>query len=458
MQLVNTSSLSARVRRELPPSAPLPATLQTLGCRWWPFTYLERCQARYGNRFTVYPVDMPPLVFLSDPQDIRAIMAAPATVLHPGEGGGVIEPLVGERSFMLCDGEEHTSGRSAIMPAFHRKIVQGHAEMAEDIVEREIATWPLDTAFPIHPYLRSLTLKVILRSLLGETQALETLHRQLLRYLPGWHATWKRFVKRSAAADESIFAIMAERRSDAQEGNHAHTEGHGDLLDMLLAARNPDGSPMSDRQVRDNLMSMIVAGHETTAAELAWAFQLLAHNRDAQDRLIEEIDSGTEEQYLEATVHETLRHRPTFLFIIPRAVVEPIEIGGWTFRPPAHLLGCTYLMHHDPNLYPDPQAFRPERFLNETQQPRTWLPWGVGPKSCVGRHFALLEVQTVLRKVLSNRLILPAARRVERAQWRSAVLVPRGGAEVILRRRRPAKSSHILPPRPAAACAEHAVA
>ncbi len=454
MLLTNPAPLLARLKGELPPTAPIPAALQTLACRWWPIAYLERCQARYGNRFTIYPVDMPPLVFLSDPDDIREMIAAPPDVLHGGEGSNVIAPLIGESSFMLCEEDEHKYGRSAIMPAFHRKVVESHIAMAMDAIEREVASWPLDRAFALHPRLRALTLRVILRTVVaGEDAVLDTLHERLLeslsvtssfvlqepqlRYLPGWRATWRRFVERSAGVDELIFALIARRR----EGK----EQHGDLLDMLLAAHNPDGSPMGDRQVRDNLMSMILAGHETTTAELAWAFQLLAHNRPVQNRLLEEIDGGTEEEYLTATVNETLRHRPAFLFVIPRAIVKPIEIGGRIYRPPARLLGCTYLMHHDPELYPDPQAFRPERFLGESRQPRTWLPWGAGPKSCLGRHFALLEVQMVLREVLSERLVLPASSRIERERWRSAVLVPHAGSRVILRRRRPSKRAPRVP-------------
>jgi cytochrome P450 len=445
MPFTNSAPLIARLKRELPPTAPVPSALQTLGCRWWPFTYLERCRARYGNRFTVYPVDMPPLVFLSNPEDIRAIVAAPATVLHPGAGGAVIAPLVGESSFMLCEEDEHRYGRSVVMPAFHRKVVQGHAAMAASIIERDVALWPLDTAFPLHPYLRALTLKVVLRTIFGEEgQTLDTLHERLLdsltvttsfllqepqlRHLPGWRSKWRRFTRDHAGVDEVILALVNRRRTEDRHDD--------DLLGMLLAARNPDASPMSDQQVRDNLMSMIIAGHETTTAELAWAFQLLAHNQATQSRVVEEIEGGDKDEYLTATVLETLRHRPAFLFIIPRAVVEPIEIGGWNYRPPAHLLGCTYLMHHDPGLYPDPHVFRPERFLGETSQPRTWLPWGAGPKSCVGRHFALLEMQIVLREVLSRRMVLPASNGVERAQWRSAILVPHAGSRVILRRRR----------------------
>jgi len=181
---------------------------------------------------------------------------------------------------------------------------------------------------------------------------------------------------------------------------------------------------------------MILAGHETTTGELAWAFQLLAHNQDAQARLAEEIDSGTEDQYLTATVNETMRHKPVFLFTIPRAVAEPVEIGPWTYRPPAHLAGCTYLMHHNPELYPKPHQFRPERFIDEAPQPRTWLPWGGGRKHCLGRHFALLEVKTILRQVLANTTVLPASKHIEPPRWRSAILVPGAGGRAILQPRR----------------------
>ncbi|HWX43774.1 MAG TPA: cytochrome P450 [Solirubrobacteraceae bacterium] len=455
-----SAPVATRLRGELPPTAPIPAALQTVACRCWPTAYLEWCRARYGSRFTVYPVDMPPLVFLSDPDEIRDMIAAPSTVLHPGAGATVSAPLIGESSFMLCEEDKHMYGRNAIMPAFHRKVVKNHAAMAAEMVEREIASWPVDAAFALHPRLRALTLKVILRTVFADADPLlDNLHERLLallsvtasfvlqeprlRHLPGWRATWRRFVKRRAELDRLLFALLDRRRA----GNRQH----GDLLDRLLAAHNPDGSPMTDRQVRDNLMSMIVAGHETTAAELAWAFQLLAHNQPAQDRLLEEIDGGVEEEYLTATVNETLRHRPAFLFLIPRAIVRPIEIGGWSYRAPARLLGCTYLVHHDPESYPDPHAFRPERFLGETLQPRTWLPWGAGPKSCLGRHLALLEMRLVLRGVLSTRLVLPAGGRIERERWRSAILVPHAGSRVVLRRRTPLKMAGVLRPAQAVA-------
>jgi cytochrome P450 len=443
----NTHPLAIRLKRELPPTAPIPAAMQTLACRLIPLSYFKWCRARYGNAWTMYPVDMAPVVFLSDPRDIRAVLTAPPTVLHPGAGGAAIGPIVGEHSFMLREEGEHLSGRRTATSAFNSKAAaQLHLDMVAGIVEREIESWPLDTAFPVHPRLRSLTLKVILRSIFGdETAELQTLHDKILdmltvttsfvlveprlRHLPGWSQTWRRFLRSRHEVDALISALVTQAR---RGGEQKHT-----VISMLITAHNTNGTAMSDQQVRDHLMSVILAGHETTASELAWAFQLLAHNPKVQDRMIAEIDSDTgEERYLAATVQEVLRHRPVFLFAIPRVVVEPIEIGGWTYWPPVQLLGCIYLMHHDPTLYPDPHEFRPDRFLETPPQARTWLPWGGGRKRCPGHHLATLEMQTVLRATLTTRTITPAAAQIEHARWRSVIVTPHAGSQIILRNRR----------------------
>jgi hypothetical protein len=387
---------------------------------------------------------MPPLVFLSDLDDIRAVLKASPEVLHPGAGAAVIAPLVGKSSFMLAEEEEHMSGRGAVVPAFRNAAVREHSETIQEIVSREVSSWPHDRPFALHPHLRALSLKVILRTVFGEEDSiLRELHKRLLimlsataslvireswlRHLPGWHATWKEFVKQRQLSDELIFSLIGRKKREGPE--------RGDLLDVLLAAHNPDGSTMSERQVRDHLMSVILAGHETTAAELAWAFQLLAHNRTVQDRLIDEIDDQADERYLTATVQEVLRHRPVFLFTIPRVVVQPIEIGGFTYHPPVQLLGCIYLVHHDSAIYPDPQRFSPERFLPEVPEARTWLPWGGGRKYCPGHRLATLEMQIVLRAVLSTSLVLPASPNIERPRWRSVIVTPHAGSRVILHRR-----------------------
>jgi cytochrome P450 len=510
---------STDCRYKLPPSRLLPPMLQTIAGRLRPFDYAERCRERYGNRFTVHMVDMAPLVFLSSPEDIRTIVSAPPDSLHAGGGGALLEPLFGKSAFMLHEQDKHSGVRNAIMPAFHRKTAQGHADMINTVVDGEVGSWPADMECSLSPYVYRLTLKTMLmtsiasrgpgdgkpahgeptcrepvcgESMRGEpackgssyrgpmhgepmyellcrrmldmlsVMASPLLQEPRLRHLPGWRRTWRKFLYRRHEVDEIVYAIIAGRRDegaadkclrghdrrDSRGHDRQDPRGHDrqdprghdrqdDLLDLLIAAHGPDGSPMSDRQVRDNLMSTIIAGHETTAATIAWAFQLLAHNRAVQDRLIEEIDSGCGDTYMNAVIQETLRHKPTFLFLPPRVVMAPTEVGGWNYDPPAQLLACTYLLHHDPELHPDPHTFRPERFLDETPPPGAVLPWGGGRKRCPGRHLALMEIRAVLRRVLSTRLVLPTSARIAPAHWRTALLTPHAGSKVILRTRRP---------------------
>jgi cytochrome P450 len=435
---------SRRTGAVLPPAAPLPSVFQTIACRVRLLEYLEWCRKHIGERFTVYPIDMAPLVFLSNPVDIRTVVTAPLTSLHAGAGAARTAPLFGERSFLLLEEDEYLSGRNAIRPAFHPSAVQAHTDEVAELTDREMSSWPLDRPIESHGRLSPITLSVILRAVFGgedatvsalkdrllsmlSVTASAVLQEPRLRHLPGWRGTWRLFVRRRGEVDALIATLIGQRRADGGATN--------DVLGMLLGARRPDGAPMSDRELRDNLVSVIVAGHETTASTLAWAFQLIAHHPAVQDRLIAELDAGQGEEYLEATISEVIRHRPVFAFTAPRAVAEPIEIGGWTYHPPAHLLGCTYLMHHDPTLFGAPAEFRPERFLETVPPIRAWLPWGGGPKLCPGRHLALLELRTVLRAALATRRLLPVGREIERARWRSALLTPHDGSKVVLRER-----------------------
>ncbi len=407
-----------------------------------PLPLFEICNERYGKSFTLDLVGQPPFVFVADPMECKMILAAAPDVLSPGAGAKVIAPLVGETSFMLQEEDEHIHGRKAILPVFQRDAVNAHAELVGDIVDREIAEWPLNTPFSIHPYLCALTLKVILTTIFSEwddcVRALYTrlfamqratptvaLQEPVLRRMPGWSGTWKYFMMRRAEAEQALSAAIESRRAN----------GASDVLTPLLAARNLDGSPISHKQLCDNVMTTIISGHETTASELAWAFQLLAHHPAVRRELADEIGGGASGEYLVATVQEVLRHRPVFPFAIPRAVRQPIEVGGRTYHPPAHLLACIYLIHHDRALYPDPREFRPERFLKEPPAPHLWLPWGGGRKRCPGRHLAILEMETVLRATLSKLEVLPASRKIERARWRSVIVTPHAGSRVILRTR-----------------------
>jgi cytochrome P450 len=436
------SSLAIRVKRELPPTPPLPAAAQTIICRRAPLALFDWCRRKLGDRFTLFPLDIAPAVFLSHPSDVRAVLDASSAVLHPGAGGSAIAPIVGPNSFMLREADEHLRGRRTILPAFNAAALATHTEMVQQLVAAEVASWPLDASFPVHPRLRSMSLQVILNSIFNEPPArLARLHHHLLRmldvaasfllveprlrHLPMWRGVWRRFARDRAAADEELRALIVRRRAP-------HAEG--DALALLLSAPSADGSQPTPAQVRDNIVSLILAGHETTSAEAAWAMLLLAHAPSAQARLTSELDAG-EDRYLHATVAEVLRHRPVFVFAIPRVVVAPIEIRGWTYKPPAQLLACIYLLQHDPASYPDPHTFTPERFLCDPPSASSWLPWGGGRKRCPGHRLATLELQAVIRAALATRTVAPAAAELERAKWRSVIVTPGQGGRIVLRRR-----------------------
>jgi cytochrome P450 len=435
-----THAVVGRIKGDLPPTPPLPSSIQTLACRWMPLGLFEWCSDNLGDRFTLYPLDLPPVVFLSNPADIRAVLGAPSSVLHPGAGGSAIAPIVGRHSFMLHEGDEHMRGRRTILPSFSATALEEHTQRLERIIQAEVASWPLGSPIAVLPRLRSMSLRIILGTVFQEDDGhrLQRLHDHMLcmldmtasfvlveprlRHLPVWRGIWQRFMHERAQVDEEIRTLI--EAAPAKRGN--------DVLGRLLAATNRDGSPLSPSQLRDNLVSVILAGHETTASEAAWALQLIAHAPDVQARLAAEIDAGSDERYLQATVAEVLRHRPVFLFAIPRVVAAPFELGGWTYRPPVQLLACIYLLHHDPQLYDTPNAFLPDRFFSGAPEPSSWLPWGGGRKRCPGHRLATLELQSVIRATLATRTVLPVSRRVERARWRSVIVTPAKGGRVLL--------------------------
>ena len=435
-------------RHNLPPAAPLPKVLQTLGCRYQPLSYLEWCRRHLGPQFTVYPVDMPPLVFFSQSDHIRAIVTAPLDVLHAGAGAAITAPLFGKRSFLVLDEGDYLSIRQAITPAFHRHVIVRQAGYIASVAEREMSSWPVDRPFECYPRIAILTMRAILHVVFGSTDRIvEQLQEHLLgmlsitlslalqeprlRHLPHWHRVWKQFLHERQCADVLIADLIAARRQAVGADS--------DLLSLLLEARRHDGSPMSNNELRDNLVSVVVAGHETTASTFAWILGLLARHPHAQDRLVAEIDEEVSDSYMKATINEAIRHRPVFLFTAPRAIAQPIEIGGRVYSPPAHLLGCTYLMHHDAALFAEPHTFSPERFLTANVSPRAWLPWGGGRKLCPGRHLAMLELEIMLRVILTKRRLLPGDTTSERPRWRSALLTPHSGSRLILQDRSPGK-------------------
>jgi cytochrome P450 len=429
------------------PSVPLPATVQSIAMLRCPFWTLERLRARYGASFTVRVLQTPPLVFLNDPEDLKTVFAASPEVLCPGEGGAVIAPIVGSEAFILADGERHARGRARLAASFSGTTVQTKAPLVREIAERHIAGWPRETPIALHDRLRMLTLDVILRTLFGpdlarapelqgrilsmlDVTATTALTLPRTRSLPGTRGPWRRFLRDRGAVDAMLLDLIERRRSTAEERD--------DVLSVLTAARDDDGKPLSQGHIRDQLMSLILAGHETTAAQLSWAFQLLAHHPRVTERIAGELDAGGETPYLTATIQEILRHRPVFVFAIPRALRLPFTIGTRTYHPGSHLLPCIYLLHHDADAFPDPHAFRPERFLDAPPGPN-WIPWGGGRRRCPGRRLALLEIETVLKIALSTTTVRPASCQPERPSWRSVIVTPRAGCRVILDDRTPSR-------------------
>jgi cytochrome P450 len=438
-------------RSDLPPGPPYPALLQGVGLWNRPLAFLERCRTRYGKRFTVRFPLAPPFVILSSPDDIREVFRAPADVLHPGQGARVLEPLVGKNSVILLDEGPHMEQRKLILPAFHGERMARLSGLMAEVAEREVAGWPRGTPIALQPRMQRLTLEIILRAVFGldPGERIEALRDRLSEMLafgdrpisltppdPEGRAArilekvgpFAQFTRLQTATDRLLFELIAERRRG---------DGHrDDVLAMLLQARHEDGSAMSAQELRDELMTLLVAGHETTASSLAWAFERVAHTPRVLDRLVEELDGG-DEAYLTATIQETLRRRPVLPNVEPRLVKRPTEVGGFTYPTGVCLVPNAYLVHHDREIYPDPYEFRPERFLDRQPGTYTWIPFGGGRRRCAGASFAMLEMQIVMRAVLAGCELRPAGDGFERARRRNITIRPGRGARAVLRAREP---------------------
>jgi cytochrome P450 len=414
-----------------------------------PLAFLERCRARYGRRFTLRLPTSPPFVIMSDPSEIKEVFTAPPDVLHPGEGARVLAPIVGQNSVILLDGDAHMEQRKLMLPAFHGERIERLRDLVASVAEREVAGWPEQTAIELHPLLQRLTLEVVLRAVFGLDPGprLDALRERLGAMLafgdrpislfgpdPDGRAAkllehigpFAEFARLQQQADELLFELIDERRASRAERD--------DVLAMLLDARHADSSPMSDQELRDELMTLLVAGHETTASSLAWAFERLSRHPAVVRELEAEL-RGDDDAYLTATIYETLRRRPVLPNVAPRLIMQPVEIGGWSYPAGACLTPNAYLVHHDPELYPEPYAFRPERFLEQPPGTYTWIPFGGGRRRCLGASFAMLEMKQVLRAVLSARKLRIVAEGFEPPRRRNITIKPgRGGIAWLPRR------------------------
>src|SRR3954471_12116782 len=312
----------------LPPGPRMPTFMQGIG--WWnrPTAFRERRGAGYGKRFTIKLPGQPPFVMISDPAEIKQVFQAPPDVLHPGEGARILEPVVGSYSVILLDEREHLEQRKLLLPAFHGDSMNKLTGLMEDLAEREVSGWPTGEPFEVHSRFQALTLEIILRAVFGldSGSRLEALRERMTNILEFGTSIasvnprmWKgflgltpydRFRRAREKADVLVYEQIDERRESG--------ERRDDILSLLVEARHEDGSEMSREEIRDELMTALVAGHETTASELAWAFEALAREPRVLQRLHHEIDEGEDDAYLTATIQETLRHRPVLPQVEPR--------------------------------------------------------------------------------------------------------------------------------------------
>jgi len=412
-----------------------------------PTWFLDHCSRTYGDVFTMRLPLGNDLVHVADPDLVKAVFGGNNDVLRAGEANAaILEPLLGPNSVLVLDGPEHLRQRKLILPAFHGDRMRAWEATIRDITQTEIARWPAGKPFALRPSMQSITLDVIVRVVFGVEGSArrDDLRRRIVTVTRigrnpfllfatrdrrlGPQAPWARFIR----ARDALYAALDEQIRDRRRA--PDLEQRSDVLSQLLLARDDEGRAMADDEVRDELVTLLFAGHETTATSLAWAFDLLLHHPPALGRLLAELDGGGS-QYLDATIKETLRVRPV-VALVDRHVREATRIGGHTIPAGAVVCPNIYLAQRREDLYEDPTAFRPERFVGRTPPAFGWFPFGGGIRRCLGASFATFEMQVVIPEVLRSVTPRPASRRPARVRREAVTFVPHDGARCVVTARR----------------------
>jgi cytochrome P450 family 135 len=433
-----------------PPGPSEAPAIQT--ARWLlrPIAFMESCRRRFGDAFSVHFLGFErPMVMLSDPEAVRALYTAHEHGLPPGRSVALL-PVMGPGSVLLLEGKEHIARRKLMLPPFHGERMRSYEATVREVTEREIDGWSGngERPFALHPRMQAITLEVILKAVFGVTDPERDarLHERLPQLLGDtaspalqFRVLLSRRIGRGdplaslreliGEIDELLLAEIAERRVDTDPIRPERE----DILSLLVAARFEDRSEMSDREVRDQLITLLLAGHETTATALAWTFDLLLRNPAALARLTAEVDAGEEDSYLRAVISESLRLRP----VVPlagRRLATDLNVDGMSLPAGTDVTPAIWLTHTRPDLYPEPYAFRPERFLEgEGGHPINkygWIPFGGGIRRCLGAAFAEMEMRIVLEAVLQRRALSPASTHAERVTRRNVTFSPRNGTLV----------------------------
>ena len=427
-----------------PPGSRAPALVQGLRYIRDPLGFLSRFQRRYGDIFTARFPFYGRIVYVASPELVKEVFTGSPAVFHAGEANSVVlEPALGPHSVLTLDDEAHMRQRKLLLPPFHGERVRRYGELIEEVTRREMQTWPVGEPFALRPHTQRITLSVILRAVFGisdearidragalinqfSDQVTTIVRFPSLRRDLGPRSPWRLFLRARSDLDDFIFEEIALRR--AERGG----EEREDVLSLLLRARHDDGSPMSDAELRDELVTVVGAGHETTATALAWAMERLLRCPRALGLLRESIALGKSD-YLEATVKETLRVRPVIVDVA-RKLAAPARIGGYELPAGSFVVPAIASLHRREDVFPQPEEFRPERFLGGRAENYAWIPFGGGVRRCVGAAFAEFEMRIVLREFVTRAALRAPDPSPEKVRLRNITLAPQHGTRVVLER------------------------
>jgi cytochrome P450 len=430
------------VQSGLPPRPRMPRPIQTAIWSRQAQWMLVQCRRRLGPTFRLEIAYEGTWVVISDPELVKQVFTGDPKVFHAGEGNDILRPLLGENSLLVLDDAPHMSQRKLLLPPFHGRRMAGYGATMREIAAREIQSWPTGVPYQLRPRMQAMTLEIILETVFGVHggERLAALREALRSFLD--MLTNPRFlVPILAIGPDRLRALPAFRRRVDRVASLIVGEIHerraaadlaerDDVLSLLVEARHEDGSPMRDAEIHDELLTLLVAGHETTATALSWAVERLIRHPDKLERLRAEVEAG-EETYLTATIQETLRLRPVIVGVL-RRLTEPVELGGYDLPAGVTVMPSIHLVHRDPTIYPEPDAFRPERFLETPPGTYTWIPFGGGVRRCLGAAFAQQEMAIVLEELVARRMVRPADPASERPFRRAITETPRHNAEVVL--------------------------
>ena len=408
--------------------------------RWWP-QFVAACSRRYGKVFTLNNTMMGKMVYLADPAAIKTVFAGDPRIFHAGEANSMLGGLLGDSSLLVIDDDVHRDRRRLMMAPFHRDAVAKQVDLMTDIAAENIAGWPVGRAFPVAPKTSQITLEVILRTVIGASDparlaALRDVMPRLLSVGP-WeslaiaqpklqrHRAWRSLARNIEESDRLLYAEIAERRVDPNLAERT------DALAMLIQAGNDGGTAMSDKELRDQLITLLVAGHDTTATGLAWALERLTRHPELLAKAVAAAEAGDAagDEYLDAVAKETLRIRP----VVPdvgRILKEPVEVAGYQLPAGVMVVPSITSVHTDPEVYPDPYRFDPDRMVGATLSPTTWFPFGGGNRRCLGAGFAMVEMRIVLREILRRVELSTTTEPGEKTTLKHVILTPKNGGQI----------------------------